>query len=180
MKYFTFLLALFTFLAADTAFAFPGFNGSLGNAAAATDIIRFNCGAPYPGVTINQARARIRDKSPVAQPAVNVQIAVYSGGVCGAYTVAKRDEAGQPPSVPQAYGVNGPDNNLIFSDWTYIAMPAVGGQYCVKIFKTADNQNTGAGGTAIGAENYELDSDCKQASNPNVNPPTGATYLQNQ
>lgn len=190
MKHLTILLAIVSFLAADAVSATPkprhgGFFGSLGSAAGATDVIRFNCGvwAGPPAITINQARARIRDTSPVAQPAVNVQIAAMPcSGTTGTYTAAKKDSI--PTSAQPAYSATSPDGNLIFSDWTAtVVMPAVGSQYCVKISKTADNQNTGAGGTVVGAENYELDSHCEEQlpGNPNPNPnhsaSTGATYF---
>jgi hypothetical protein len=187
MKHLTILLAILSFLAADAVSAGPikplhgGFLGALGSVATATDIIRFNCGT-FPGITVNQARARVKDKSPVAQPAVNVQIAPYTAGACGAYTAAKKDDTSTTGAV-QVYGVNTPDNNGVFSDWTAtVVMPAVGGQYCVKVSKTADNQNTGAGGTAVGIENYEIDSHCEQAGAPPLShgASTNATYLQNQ
>jgi hypothetical protein len=189
MKHLTILLAIVSFLAADAVSAAPkprhgGFIGSLGAGATATDIIRFNCGVWVgpPAITINQARARVKDKSPVAQPAVNVQIAPYTAGACGVYTAAKKDDT-STTGAAQAYGVNSPDNNGVFSDWTAtVVMPAVGGQYCIKVFKTADNQNTGAGGTAAGAENYELDSHCEDSAAAPLNhsASTGAFYIQNQ
>jgi hypothetical protein len=194
MKHLTILLAIVSFLAADAVAAAPkprhgGFFGSLGSGAGATDIIRADCGvyvppAGQPGITINQARARIKDTSPVAQPALNVHIAqstlVAGIWTCGAYTPAKRDDT-STTGAAQAYGLNSPDNNGIFSDWTAtVVMPAVGGKYCIKISKTADNQNTGSGGTAVGAENYELDSHCEQGGNPNHAISTGFIYLQDQ
>ena len=91
------------------------------------------------GVTVNQARARVRDKSPVAQPAVNVQIAVYSGGVCGAYTAAKKDDT-STTGMAQAYGINTPDNNLIFSDWT--ATVAIACRWWSILRKNIENRST--------------------------------------
>lgn len=187
MKNLTTLLAVLTVIAANAVSAGPikplhgGFLEDLGNAASSTDIIQFNCGAAPAGVTINQARARVKDKSPVAQPALNVQIAVYTGGACGAYTAAKKDDT-STTGAAQAYGLNSPDNNLIFSDWTAtVAMPAVGGKYCIKVTKTADNQNTGAGGTAVGAENYEIDSHCEQNGVAAHNASTAVLpYIQDQ
>jgi hypothetical protein len=185
MKHSTILLAIVSFLAADAVSAAPiprhgGFFGDLGSVATATDIIQFNCVA-FAGKTISQAVARIKDRTPVAQPALNVQIAPYTAGACGAYTAAKKDDT-STTGAAQAYGVNSPDNNGIFSDWTTaIAMPATGGQYCIKVTKTADNQNTGSGGTAVGAENYELDHHCEQpGSGVNHSASTLGGYIQNQ
>ena len=188
MKNLSILLAIFAFLAAGAVSAAPkprhgGFSGDLGAGATATDIIRLTCGnwVGPPAITINTAKARVRDKSPVAQPAVNVQIKLAVGGSCaGAFTgAAKGDVVGQPPGVAaQAnYGATSPDNNLIFSDWTPGIGISAGGQYCLKVFKTADNQNVGPGGTANGVENYEIDSHCYDSALPASHAAsTGAIY----
>lgn len=124
-----------------------GVEGSLGNSPLAVDIMRFSCGT-MEGVTVDHASASIMDLAPEAKPRLNVMIAKWNGYTCTGWTTP----AGDPV-----------DDDIDASADVEKAMPAVGGKYCVAVFKTPDNQNAGTGSkTSYGAENYELNTHCGQ------------------
>lgn len=125
-----------------------GIEGSLGNSPLAVDVFRVSCGAPIAGVTVDHAHATIMDFEPVAKPRLNISIAKWNGSTCVNCTTP----AGDPI-----------DDDLGASAGVETAMPPVGGKFCVAVFKTPSNQNTGTGPkTSYGAENYEADVHCGQ------------------
>lgn len=124
-----------------------GVEGSLGSSPLAVDILRLSCGT-LPGVTVDHAAVAISDTFPEAKPQLNVRIAKWNGKTCVNWSNA----AGDPV-----------DDDGIPSADLEKAMPAVGGKYCLMVYKTPSNQNAGTGPkTSTGAENYELDTHCGQ------------------
>jgi hypothetical protein len=129
--------------------ALHGVEGSLGSSPLAVDIMRISCGTPITGVTVDHAHASINDLFPEAKPRLNVMIAKWNGSTCVNWTTPAGDPI-DDDAVPSAEKEVG-------------GIPAVGGKYCVAVFKTPDNQNTGTGSkTSYGAENYELETACGQ------------------
>lgn len=131
-----------------------GFEGSLGRQSYAVDIVRLSCGT-LEGITIDHASVNISDQFDFAKPRLNVMIAKWNGRECVNWS--------RPAGDPR-------DDDGIPSAERSIPMPPFGGQYCLMIFKTPDNQdgpNPGAGlKTAVGNEEYLLDTHCAQQGVP--------------
>ncbi len=126
-----------------------GIEGSLGSSPLAVDLFRVSCGTPIAGVNVDHAHASIMDTFPEAKPRLNVMIAKWNGSACVNWTTP----AGDPLD----------DDGIPSAEREVGGIPAVGGKYCVAVFKTPDNQNTGTGKkTSNGAENYELETACGQ------------------
>ncbi len=126
-----------------------GFEGSLGNSPLAVDIMRFSCGTPIAGVTVDHAHASVSDQFPEAKPRLNVMIAKWNGSTCVNWSTP----AGDPLD----------DDGIPSAEKEVGGIPASGGKFCVMVFKTPDNQNAGTGSkTSYGAETYELDAACGQ------------------
>ncbi len=134
-----------------------GVEGSLGSSPLAVDLFRVSCGAPIEGVTVDHAAAAVTDLSPVAKPKVNIMIAKWNGSSCVNWTAPSGDaiDADLDPGAGVEVG----------------GIPAVGGKFCVAVFKTPSNQNTGTGTkTSNGAENYEADLHCGQEGVEDLHP----------
>ncbi len=142
-----------------------GIEGSLGYDDDNTDIIKFNCDT-LDGVTIDHAFATVQDLLPVKKPQVNVKIAPWVGNHCGAFSSAEPDTT---------------DDDGLASAEVEAPVAAVGGSFCVKVFKKAGNQNTNLGKkTADGAEDYEVDAGCGQEGVEDHAAPIFDRYIKNQ
>ncbi|MDO9104079.1 MAG: hypothetical protein Q7U57_03870 [Methylovulum sp.] len=140
-----------------------GIAGSLGANPLAEDIVLYTCGK-LPGLTIDHAAAAIQDLDPVAKPRLTVRIAKWSGSVCGVFAAAAGDPV-DDDGIPGAEAVK----------------PLLGGNYCIKINKTAAKQNGATGPkSANGAENYELDTHCLQQGVEEHAASTFVRYIKNQ
>ncbi|MDO9104078.1 MAG: hypothetical protein Q7U57_03865 [Methylovulum sp.] len=142
-----------------------GVAGSLGNGEDATDIIRFSCGT-LEGVTVDHAFATIQDLDPVQKPELNIKIAAWTGSHCGSFSTAEPDTV---------------DDDGLAGAEVEVGMPAVGGQFCLKVFKKPGRQNGATGHkTAYGAENYEIDTGCGQEGLEEHAEPIFDAYIKNQ
>ena len=162
-----------------------GITGALGDAATATDIYKCTCGAQPFGVTYSRAGARVTDLVPVAKPIVNVRIAPWlsASSTCGTYSTAKKDSintAANPKSGDGDVGANANPSPYAYTAAGSINIAAGNNMYCVKVNKTAGQQNNAAlPTTAVGAENYSLDQHCEQ--NPTIpHNASTCTLIQNQ
>ncbi len=153
-----------TTIMASSAFA-HGIEGSLGHCKDSTDIIKFSCGTAE-GVTVDHAFATVQDLLPVKKPEVNIKIAPWVGNHCGEFTDAAPDAV---------------DDDGLASEEVETAMPAVGGAFCVKVFKKAGKQNDNLGKkTAEGLEDYEVDAGCGQEGVEDHAAPVFERYIKNQ
>ncbi len=142
-----------------------GFAGSLGASPIAVDIMRFSCGS-LEGVTVDHAAGAIQDLAPVAKPKLNIRIAKWNGYTCGAFSAAGVDPVD--------------DDGLGGDEVEKSGIPAVNGKFCVMVYKTPDNQNSGTGTkTSYGAEEYEVDVHCGQEGSEEHPDPTLDGYFLN-